>query len=261
MIHVEDLAAVQMAVDGAIESGSPFTVQHRIVRPDGAIRTVILRGCVLPDLDGGPGRLVGTTQDVTGKLGLEEQLWHLANEDSLTGLYNRRRFLDELAREIAVAHRTGTVGAVLMLDLDRFKDVNDWLGHAAGDRLLAEVAGGLRARLRSTDTLARLGGDEFAAVLPACPTAEARAVASDLAVAAGAPTRIAGRLQQVTASVGVAPFGTRGGESADSVLVEADLAMYAAKRSSAGSTEVFDEEMRMELAARLATGGGLRAAA
>jgi diguanylate cyclase (GGDEF)-like protein/PAS domain S-box-containing protein len=259
LTHHDDRPTVEAAVYGAIESGAPFTVQHRIVRPDGAIRTVILRGCVLPDPDGGKGRLVGTTRDVTGKIGLEEQLWHLANEDSLTGLYNRRRFLDELAREIAVAHRTATPGAVLMLDLDRFKDVNDSLGHMAGDRLLAEVADALRRRLRATDTLARLGGDEFAVVLPACPTEEACKVAAELGAAAGAPIKIAGRPRRVTASVGVAPFGTRGDESADNLLVEADLAMYRAKRSHSGSVEVFDEEMRAELAARLATEAELRA--
>jgi diguanylate cyclase (GGDEF)-like protein/PAS domain S-box-containing protein len=258
LIHQEDREMVREIVYGAIESRAPFTVQHRIVRPDGALRTVILRGGVMAEGDSDPGRLIGTTRDVTGKLGLEEQLWHMANEDPLTGLYNRRRFLDELAREIAVAHRMGTVGAVLMLDLDRFKDVNDSLGHMAGDRLLAEVAGALQRRLRATDTLARLGGDEFALVLPACPTAQACSVAAELAAAAGAPFPIAGKPRRVTASVGVAPFGTRDGETADTLLIEADLAMYRAKHTRRGSIEVFDEEMRAELAARLATEAELR---
>ena len=135
LIHPEDLGEYERIVADAIESRSPFTVQHRIVRPDGAVRTVIVRGGLMPASNGGRARLVGTTQDVTGRTGYEERLWHLANQDSLTGLFNRRRFAEELAREVAVARRTGEVGAVLILDLDRFKEVNDCLGHMAGDML------------------------------------------------------------------------------------------------------------------------------
>ena len=246
LIHPADLEEYSRVIAEAIESGSPFTVQHRIVRPDGAVRVVIVRGCRMPDANGGPGRLLGTTQDVTGRTGHEEQLWHLANEDSLTGLFNRRRFLEELAREVAVARRTGEVGAVLMLDLDRFKDVNDSLGHMAGDMLIGQVADALRTRLRTTDTLARLGGDEFAVVLPACPPDEAQRVAHDLgrAVSEGAAISIAGRERRITASIGIAPFGARTAETADTLIVEADLAMYRAKRARRGTVETFDEEMR-----------------
>ncbi len=264
LVHPGDVEEYTRIVQGAIESGSPFTVQHRIVRPDGAIRMVIVRGCLMAeaggDGEGGPGRLVGTTQDVTGRTGHEEQLWHLANEDSLTGLFNRRRFLEELAREVAVARRTGEVGAVLMLDLDRFKEVNDSLGHMAGDMLIGQVADALRKRLRTTDTLARLGGDEFAVVLPACPPEKAKQVAVDLgvAVSAGAAITIAGRERRTTASIGIAPFGGRPDETADTLIVEADLAMYRAKRARRGTVEIFDEEMRAELAALLETEAELR---
>ena len=261
LIHADDRETLDTVFFDAVESGAPFTIQHRILRPDGELRTILVRGCRMDSDDGQPGRMVGTTQDVTGRPGYEERLWHLANEDALTGLFNRRRFFEELAREVAVAHRTGSVGAVLMLDLDRFKEVNDSLGHMAGDTLLSRVASSLRERLRVTDTLARLGGDEFAVVLPGCPPHEARRVATELGDAlAEAKIRIAGRRREVTASIGIAPFGSRTDETADTLIVEADLAMYRAKNNRRGSVELFDEEMRAELAARLETEAELRTA-
>jgi diguanylate cyclase (GGDEF)-like protein/PAS domain S-box-containing protein len=262
LIHPDDRSELDTTFFAAIESGSPFAVQHRVIRPDGAVRTLLVRGCRMDDPEGGEGKMIGTTQDVTGRPGYEERLWHLANEDPLTGLFNRRRLLEELAREVAVAHRTRSVGAVLILDLDRFKEVNDSLGHMAGDMLLSRVAISLKERLRATDTLARLGGDEFAVVLPGCPPHEARRVAAELAssLAENATIRIAGRERRMTASIGIAPFGPRAGETADTLIVEADLAMYRAKREQRGGIELFDEEMRAELAARLETEAELRTA-
>ncbi len=262
LIHPEDLGEYERIVADAFESHSPFTVQHRIVRPDGAVRTVIVRGGFLTGVDERGARLVGTTQDVTGRTGYEERLWHLANQDSLTGLFNRRRFADELSREVAVARRSDSAGALVILDLDRFKEVNDSLGHVAGDMLLIRVADSLRTRLRATDTLARLGGDEFAVVLPSCAPGEAERVAAELgdAIQAGVTVAIAGREHVISASLGIAPFGTRDEETAETLLVEADLAMYRAKGIGPGEIEVFDEEMRAELAARLEVEGELREA-
>ncbi len=262
LVHSADQAEYERVVANAVKSRSPFTVQHRVVRPDGAVRTVIVRGAyMVGDAERGD-RLMGTTQDVTGRTGYEERLWHLANQDSLTGLFNRRRFADELTREVAVAQRSGEPGAVVMLDLDGFKEVNDSLGHVAGDMVLSRVADSLRTRLRATDTLARLGGDEFAIVLPACAEDEAQRVAAELgsAIQSGATITIAGRERRVSASLGVAPFGIRDDENAETLLVEADLAMYRAKRAGAGEIEVFDEEMRAELAAKVQVEGELREA-
>ena len=262
LVHSDDLERYGTSVADAVATRSAFAVQHRIVRPDGAIRTVVVRGEYMLGPDGQADRLVGTTQDVTGREGAEERLWHLANHDSLTGLFNRRRLMEELTREVAVARRSGIAGAVLMLDLDRFKDINDSLGHVAGDNLLARVAEGLRRRLRATDTLARIGGDEFAIVLPGCSEIEARTVGEHLleALRDGASVRIAGRERRVSASVGVAPFGAGAEQDADGLLVEADLAMYRAKQEGSSRVEVFDEEMRAELAARVQIEGELREA-
>ncbi|MGH2952969.1 MAG: diguanylate cyclase domain-containing protein [Solirubrobacterales bacterium] len=204
----------------------------------------------------------GLSESLAGPAGSDDDLWHLANKDSLTGLFNRRRFLEELERELAVAKRNEAPGAVVMLDLDRFKEVNDSLGHAAGDTVLMWVAEALRRRLRMTDTLGRLGGDEFAIVLPGCAAPEAERLAIELAasVAEGAKVKIAGRERAITASFGVAPFGTRKSETVDALMVEADLAMYRAKSEGAGGIEVFDEQMRAELRARLRVEAELREA-
>ena len=112
-----------------------------------------------------------------------QELQRQAGQDSLTGLKNRRRFEEDLRSEMARSRREGTTGALLMLDLDHFKQVNDSLGHPAGDRVIEEIADVLRRRGRETDVLARLGGDEFAIVLPHCDAAEARVVAEAIATA------------------------------------------------------------------------------
>jgi diguanylate cyclase (GGDEF)-like protein len=260
LIHPDDIDEYRAIVREAVASRAPFTVQHRIVRPDDVVRTVILRGAYMPS-PGGPGVLIGTTEDVSGKSGVEERLWFLANQDSLTGLFNRRRFMDELEREVALARRSGAEGAVLMLDLDRFKEINDTLGHTAGDSLLVRVAEVLRERLRSTDMLGRLGGDEFALVLPACGIEDAETIGAELAWALSETTiRIAGRDRHVTTSIGIAPFGLLKNDSAEALLVEADLAMYRAKAAGGAAMEVFTEEIRAELGARVRTEAQLREA-
>jgi diguanylate cyclase (GGDEF)-like protein/PAS domain S-box-containing protein len=262
LVHPEDRDGHLQVLIDAIQAEAPFAFQHRIVLPGGDERVVLVRGSFLDAQDGSAARLVGTTHDVTGREGQEERLWHLANHDSLSGLFNRRRFMEELTREVAFAHRSGEPGAVLVLDLDRFKDINDSLGHGAGDSLLTHVAERLRERLRSTDTLARLGGDEFAVVLPGCPVDQARRVAGEIlqTLYSDATVRIAGVERGVTASVGIAPFGPGREASAEELLVEADLAMYRAKATGRGQIEIFDEEMRAKLAARMSLEGELREA-
>ena len=170
--------------------------------------------------------------------------------------------MEELTREVAFAQRSGESGALLMLDLDRFKDINDSLGHMAGDSLLTRVAEHLRGRLRATDTLARLGGDEFAIVLPSCPVEQAQVIAAEIldTLNRRASVQIGGIDRRLTASIGVAAFGPGQPRTADELLVEADLAMYRAKLAGRNQVEVFDEEMRAELAARVSMEGELREA-
>ncbi len=162
----------------------------------------------------------------------EDRLQHMADHDPLTGLLNRRRFEEELDLHTERVRRYGAEGALLILDLDHFKYVNDSLGHRAGDELIVMVARLLRSRLRSSDIVARLGGDEFAALLPRASAADARKVAEDLlaAVREHAPSSN-GTTRRTTASIGIALFDDEGLAGGNDALVSADLAMYDAKEA------------------------------
>jgi len=162
-----------------------------------------------------------------------------ASEDALTGLDNRRRFEKDLATAMARSQRDRTTGALLILDIDDFKRVNDSQGHPAGDRLIQEVASVLRRRARRSDTLARLGGDEFAVILPRCSREEAQIAAE--AIAREVREYRSGEAgEPVTVSVGVAVFGDDPRTSAATVFSEADTAMYAAKDEGRDGVRVFD---------------------
>jgi diguanylate cyclase (GGDEF)-like protein len=169
-----------------------------------------------------------------------QELEREAGQDSLTGLKNRRRFEEDLNLAMARGRRERTTGAVLMLDLDHFKQVNDTHGHPAGDQLIKEIADVLRRRSRESDVLARLGGDEFAVVLPHCNLAEARVVAEAIADAIREHEPTWDDVEPITASVGVAMFGDHARTSSASVVSEADTAMYAAKDGGRDGVRVFD---------------------
>jgi diguanylate cyclase (GGDEF)-like protein len=169
-----------------------------------------------------------------------QELQREASEDSLTGLKNRRRFEEDLRMAMARTRRECTSGALLMLDLDHFKRVNDTYGHPAGDRLIEEIADVLRRRTRESDVLARLGGDEFAVLLPRSTPAEARFAAEAIAKAIREHPPAHGELEPITASVGVAMFGGDPRTSMASVISEADTAMYAAKDGGRDDVRVFD---------------------
>jgi diguanylate cyclase (GGDEF)-like protein len=169
---------------------------------------------------------------------------HEARHDPLTGLPNRSLFLQRVEETLDAAPIPGTAG-LLFLDLDLFKQVNDTLGHAAGDELLRAVAGRLRAAVRDTDMAARLGGDEFGVLLePLHHRAQAREIAQRVIDSIALPYDIAGRTVHTRASVGIAYSG---GRSAERLLEEADLAMYRAKKTSKGTFREFEPDMRSEL--------------
>lgn len=191
-------------------------------RPDGTDVWAWLHATVVRDAGGHPTQLFAQMVDISERRGHEEALRHLADHDGLTGLDNRRCFEEQLERHVAEVTRYGSRGALLVLDLDGFKEVNDRHGHHAGDLLLAAVADALRGRLRATDVVGRLGGDEFAVLLPHGGEAEARAVAATL----GEAVRAAG----AAASVGLAVLDGRDA-SAEAALMRADLAMYEVKQA------------------------------
>jgi diguanylate cyclase (GGDEF)-like protein len=169
-----------------------------------------------------------------------QELRRQASHDSLTGLKNRRRFEEELRAELARSGRYAVPGALLMLDLDHFKQVNDTLGHPAGDRVIAEIADAMRGRARETDVLARLGGDEFAVILPRCSLEEAQAVAAEIAAAVRERMSDEENMPPVTTSIGIAPFGPEWKLSYEAVLAKADAALYAAKGSGRDTVRTFD---------------------
>jgi diguanylate cyclase (GGDEF)-like protein len=174
--------------------------------------------------------VLAQVQDVSERRRYEARLIELAEHDELTGLLNRRGFQRELERHIAQARRYGPPGTLVVIDLDNFKDINDTLGHKAGDDLLAQLAGRMWQRLRSSDVLARLGGDEFAVILPHASVEEALAAAQSLVAALHTDPQLSPiGIRPVTMSVGLAAFDPEA--SADEMLIRADRAMYDAKRS------------------------------
>jgi diguanylate cyclase (GGDEF)-like protein len=164
-----------------------------------------------------------------------------ASQDPLTGLKNRRRFEEDLRTEMLRSNRDGSEGALLMLDLDNFKQVNDTLGHPVGDRVIADIAGVLRARMRATDVVARLGGDEFAIVLPRCSVAEARGVGAEIATAIREHAPDDEAVPPITVSVGIAMFGPDLVADLEALEEEADAALYEAKRAGRDALRVAGE--------------------
>ena len=149
-----------------------YETEKRYVHADGRIIWGALSSSVVRGADGAPQQIVSHIQDITERKQFQERLCYLADHDSLTDLYNRRRFESELERHVSLSRRYGDGAALMMLDLDHFKYVNDALGHHVGDQVIAHVGQLLANRLRSSDILARLGGDEYAVILPhVCPNA------------------------------------------------------------------------------------------
>jgi len=182
----------------------------------------------------------------------EEQVRHMANHDALTGLPNRRLLHDRLRQAIALAHRQQKSVAVMFIDLDRFKNINDSLGHATGDALLQEVGRRITAELREGDTVARLGGDEFVVVLPELKNAnDAASVAYKLIGAFASPFALANVELRVTPSLGIAVY-PHDGEDPETLTRNADTAMYHAKEMGRNNHQFFTEQMNVAAAQRFA---------
>jgi diguanylate cyclase (GGDEF)-like protein/PAS domain S-box-containing protein len=240
-----DRARFRGAFDAAIALGdSNLEIEHRMRCRDGALLWVVTRGALVRDGKGRVIRMAGSMTDITARKQAEAQLLHDAFHDGLTGLANRNLFLDRLGMAISGMQRDGENGfAVLFLDLDRFKTVNDSLGHSVGDLLLGAIARRLEQLMRPSDTVARLGGDEFAILAHgASDGSDAVHIAQRVQERLVEPFAIGGQEVYVTASIGIAlPELT--GANPDGLLRDADLAMYRAKASGPGRYEVFDLEL------------------
>jgi diguanylate cyclase (GGDEF)-like protein/PAS domain S-box-containing protein len=214
----------------------------------------------LKDADGRISHYVAVKEDITVRRSYEERLLRQANFDELTGLPNRVLMQDRLQQAIAFAHSRHRMSALLCIDLDRFKDVNDSLGHAAGDLLLCEAADRLSDCVREGDTLARLGGDEFLMILSGIDGSEdAKKVAERVTEMFGNPFRIEGKEHFITASIGITLFPIDGTD-AQNLLRNADLAMYQAKELGRNGYRFFTQKINQRLQERLTLESQLRGA-
>ncbi len=226
-----------LTTDPAGRGAAETRIRHR----DGHWVDVAFEGIVMHDRDGVPEELLFNAVDVSERRRFEAQLAHLAEHDPLTGLANRRRFDHELERHLDLCERYGARGALLMIDLDHFKEVNDSLGHGAGDQLIVSVAELLRTRMRKSDLVARLGGDEFAILLPEADRLSAENVARDVVklVEARACFADGSRPRRITASIGVVLID-RGGVTPSQLVSTADMTMYDAKESGRNRYVILD---------------------
>jgi diguanylate cyclase (GGDEF)-like protein/PAS domain S-box-containing protein len=244
IIHPEDQQMVEVTVREAVDRGEPFIIEYRIIGADGGIRWVYEKGQGVFGPDGSVLWLDGAIFDVTERKLLQEQLAKQAFYDSLTGLANRALFHDRADHALARALRNGDRIAVLLIDLDRFKVINDSLGHHAGDEVLVTVAKRLLTSSRASDTVARLGGDEFVVLLEENITADgAIVVAQRILAILHEPLLCQGREVTIGGSIGIAFSGGITPTSTDDLLRDADAAMFYAKGRGRDRYEVFEPSM------------------
>jgi diguanylate cyclase (GGDEF)-like protein/PAS domain S-box-containing protein len=261
-VHPDDAPRLRAEMETHLAGGSPrLESEHRLRHADGSWRWVLVRAVALRERNARASRLAGSMTDISARKRAEEELRRAAMHDALTGLVNRAYFLESLDRAVARAQRRpDQTIALLFLDLDRFKQINDSLGHLAGDRLLTNIARRLQACVRPGDVLARLGGDEFAVLLDDLKDpVDAVHIAERMQEVLRSPLPTDSSEIVVTASIGVA-FGGAELEGHEELLRDADLAMYRAKASGKARYEVFDAGSRATERARLELENDLRRA-
>ncbi len=237
----------------------PFRDLTQTVRDaDGEWRYISFSGEPVQDDAGRFAGYRGIARDVTQSRRAEERIRRLAHFDELTGLPNRTMFMHTLQRAFSLAQRRGKQFALFFIDLDRFKNINDSLGHEAGDRLLQDVARRLRHHLRESDTVARLGGDEFVVLVEDCADArELNAIAQNILNAVGRPYTLSGREFHVTGSIGISTYPADGLDPA-ALLKNADIAMYLAKDRGKNNFQFYSPQQNAHSFERLALESALR---
>ena len=251
-LHVSDLCAVdqrdawQNAVRGAVEAHRAYDNDVLALRADGS--QFWCRAAVRAfEAGGAPDMTIWVAQDISDRKQKEEAIVHAALHDALTGLPNRALLSDRLVQAVRFAARAKSKFGVLFLDLDRFKYVNDTVGHDAGDQLLRVVANRLRSRVRSSDTVARQGGDEFIVMLPDMRSQEdLERIAGNLLAEIVKPIPVFGNDYVVTASIGISIYPDHGAD-AQSLLRNADAAMYRAKELGKNTFRVFSEDLHQKV--------------
>ena len=242
----------------ALKVNDVVTIECRIVRPDGSERWLEVRARVGNGNDGSPVRIDGVASDISERRSHAERIAYQANHDALTGLPNRSLLNDRISQALAQARRTDQHVAILFLDLDGFKFVNDSYGHAFGDALLRTTAARLEVVVRESDTIARLGGDEFVILLPSLARSEdAVQVASKVLDAFKVKISQDGRDLYLGASIGISVF-PQDGDSCDLLLQHADLAMYRAKSNGRNGIQSYSIEMGLQAQERMELERALR---
>jgi diguanylate cyclase (GGDEF)-like protein/PAS domain S-box-containing protein len=260
MLHPDDREHVLAVHQHSLETNTPYEMEERVVWPDGQVRTLASWGEVVADEEGRPLRMVGICWDITERKTMEEQLVHGALHDRLTHLPNRNLIEDRLEVAVSALGRRELPLGLMLLDIDRFKVVNDSLGHEVGDRVLIEMGARLAGAVRPGDTVGRFGGDEFVVICEELTSAgEALGIAQRVQEAMGQPLLVDGNEVVLSVSTGIA-LATDPGTPPGSLLRDADSAMHHAKRSGRARSVVFVDEMRDQAVGRFETETQLRRA-
>ena len=273
-IHPDDRESFDSRVEAHLSGATDhLESEHRVRHADGDYRWMLVRGQAVRDEQGNPTRMAGSQTDVTRRRLAEEKARHDALHDPLTDLPNRQLFSRRLSEAVSLNEERGRAFSLLFVDLDRFKKVNDSLGHGVGDELLVCIARRLRASLSASDTVARLGGDEFVILLDGLAgKAAAERVADRLLQRLEEPFTVGSHTLFITASIGVladrdaahgeanAHSGMADGRVSESLLRDADAAMYRAKENGKARYATFEPSMREETLALLRLENDLRAA-
>ncbi|ABK98133.1 EAL domain-containing protein [Pelobacter propionicus] len=260
LIHPADLPAFKQQLLTSVKTLQSFNMIYHTTSRSGGELVVNIQGEVERGEDGRAWLISGTVLDITARIKAESEIHHLINYDTLTGLPNRSLLHDRLRQAIAQAAQDRHMVWVLCLDLDRFKGVNDTLGHRSGDKLLQEVARRLAACVRESDTLARLGGDEFVVVLDGVVSEKgASIVAKKILTLIAEPIPIDDHELYTTASIGIAAY-PMDGEDGHTLLKHADLAMYKAKELDRNNFHFFSHDMNIKVMERMMLENSMRKA-
>ena len=245
LVHPDDQKLIQTNLVSHLKGLTPhFQCEYRIKHSNGTYLWVLSRGLAVQDAKGTAYRMAGSQSDITARKLAEDRLAHDAVHDALTGLPNRVLFLDRLQNRLERTKRNpNELFAVMFIDLDRFKVVNDSLGHAVGDQLLITIANRLKLCVRPNDTISRLGGDEFAVLLDAVnDTNDTRLVADRIKGRLKTTTILGAVERSPTASIGIVMFN-KNYKTAEELLRDADSAMYYAKANGGSQYQLFDDTM------------------
>ena len=243
-IHPDDRKQVDQDIHAYLDGRTQhYYNEHRVLCRDGSVKWVLARGMIVSRTqDGKPLRMIGTHADITERKNMEERMRQMAHYDPLTELPNRTLITDRLQQAVVKARRDKKNMAVMFLDLDHFKPVNDNLGHDIGDQLLKQVARRLQSSIRASDTVARIGGDEFIVLLPSIEQdKDATVVAKKMLQMLSQPFTVAEHTVSISCSIGIAVYPEHG-EDEKLLLINADIAMYHAKKAGRSAFQFFTQQ-------------------